>query len=184
LPDKVGLKAADFSPLFADNTSKGKELQMANKKDSEEKDLVKKDENATTLPSEDVIQLGKTGEFLDLRGLTQTQKQEIKQKWAEAMMGVAQKAAAVGVDTKALHAKLSTMVEHTKDVAAQPDASVTITATQDDAIGRTEIIMGTSDQAKKGKLSRSQTGQRDLTLVWIGLGAFVIIVIAIIALMK
>jgi len=157
---------------------------MAEKKEPEKKNLVKKDEDMPTLPSEDIIQLGKTGELLDLRGLTAEQKQEIKKKYAEAMIEVAHKAAEVGVDTRALDKKLGTMVEHTKDVAAQPDASVTITAAQDDSIGRTEIIMGTSDTAKKGRLTRSQTGQRDLTLVWIGLGAFVIIVIAIIALMR
>lgn len=153
---------------------------MAKKKESEKKDLVKKNEDMSTLPSEDIIQLGKTGEILDLRGLTEEQKQEIKTKYAEAMIEVAHKAAEVGVDTRALDAKLSTMAEHTQEVAAQPDASVTITATQDDSIGRTEVIMGTSDEAKKGKLTRSQTGQRDLTL-WIGLAVFVIIVITIIA---
>lgn len=153
-------------------------------KEPEKRDLIKKDEDMPTLRSEDMIQLSKTGEVLDLRGLTEEQKQAIKQKYAEAMIEVAHKAAEVGVDTRALHTKLSTMAEHTKAVGAQPDASVTITATQDDSIGRTEIIMGTSDEAKKGKLTRSQTGQRDLTLVWIGLGAFVIIVIAIIAMMK
>jgi len=157
---------------------------MAEKKEPEKKDLVKKGEDMPTLPSKDIIQLGKTGEVLDLRGLTEGQKQEIKKKYAEAMIEVAHKAAEVGVDTRALDAKLGTMAEHTKEVAAQPDASVTITATQDDSIGRTEVIMGTSDEAKKGKLTRSQTGQRDLTLVWIGLAAFVIIVIAIIALMR
>ncbi|MCK4827765.1 hypothetical protein KA005_69195 [bacterium] len=157
---------------------------MAEKKEPEKKDLVKKDEDTATLPSEDIRQLGKTGEVLDLRGLTEEQKQEIKTKYFEAMIDVAHKAAEVGVDTRALDAKLGTMAEHTKDVSAQSDASITITATQDDSIGRTEVIMGTSDEAKKGKLTRSQTGQRDLTLVWIGLGAFVIIVIAIIALMR
>ncbi|HUV59168.1 MAG TPA: hypothetical protein VMW09_03545 [Desulfatiglandales bacterium] len=157
---------------------------MAEKKEPEKKDLVKKDEDTAILPSEDVIQLGKTGEFLDLRGLTEVQKQEIKTKYAEAMIEVAHKAAEVGVDTRALDAKLGTMAAHTKEVADQPDASVTITATQDDSIGRTEIIMGTSDEAKKGKLTRSQTGQRDLTPVWIGLAVFVIIVITIIVLVR
>jgi hypothetical protein len=157
---------------------------MAEKKDSNKKDLVKKDEEAATLPSEDVIHLGKTGEVLDLRGLNEEQKQEIKTKYADAMIEVAKKAAEVGVDTKVLDMKLQTMAEHTKDIAAESDASVTITATQDDSIGRTEIMMGTSDAAKKGKLTRSQTGQRDLTLVWVGLGVFIIIVITIIAFMR
>lgn len=157
---------------------------MSEKNEPEKEELVKKDEGMPTLPSEDIIELGKTGEVLDLRGLTEEQKQEIKKNYADAMIEVARKAAEVGIDTRALDVKLRTMVEHTKEVAAQPDASITITATQDDSIGRTEAIVGISDAAKSGKLTRSQTGQRDLTLVWIGLGAFVIIVIAIIALMR
>ncbi len=157
---------------------------MAEKKEPEKKDLIKQSEGMPTLPSEDSIRLGPTGEVLDLSGLNEEQKQELKKKYSEAMIDVVKKAAEVGVDTRALDVKLRTMADHTKDIATEPDASITITATQDDSIGRTEVIMGTSDAAKKGKLTRSQTGQRDLTLVWIGLGAFVIIVIAIIALMR
>jgi len=157
---------------------------MSEKKDTEKKDLVKKDEEMSTLPDKDIIRLGKVGEILDLRGLTEDQKQEIKMKYADAMIEVVKKAAEVGVDTRALDTKLSTMAEHTKDISTHPEASITITATQDNSIGRTEVIMGTSDAAKKGKLTRSQTGQRDLTLVWVGLAVFVIIVIMIIALIK
>jgi len=162
---------------------KGKESYMPEKKEPRQKDLVKKEEDKTHLPSEDIIQVGQTGEVLDLRGLTDEQKQELKTKYLEAMIEVGRKAAEVGVDTRALDEKLGTMAEHTRAVS-ESGGSITITSTQDDTIGRTEIIMGDSEAAKKGKLSRSQTGERDLTWVWIGLAAFVIIVIAIIALVR
>jgi hypothetical protein len=75
---------------------------MAKNKDSEKKDLVKKDEGMATLPSEDIIQLGNTGEVINLSGLTEEQKREVKQKYAHALVDVAAKAAEVGVDTRAL----------------------------------------------------------------------------------
>lgn len=123
--------------------------------------------------------------MLDLSGLTDEQIQEIKRKQADAMIDVQKKMAELGIDLQALKTKLITMAESTISLAQSADSSVTITSTSDDTTGRTEIIMGTrSDAAKKGKLTRSQTGERDYTLVWVGLAVFVIIVVMIIALAK
>ena len=150
--------------------------------EEKEKSLVKREEAKTALPPEKSIKLGKTGE-LDLTGMTEEQIKVLKEEHARGMIGVGQRAAEVVVDTQALDKKLETMATHTSAVAKDGGA-VTITSTSDDAIGRTEIMMGTSEAAKKGKFSRSQTGQKDVPIIWIGLGVFVIIIVAIIALMR
>jgi hypothetical protein len=154
---------------------------MSDKEEKGKSEMVIREEGKITLPPEKSIRIG--SEHIDLTGLTEEQIQALKEKYADGMIEVGIKHAETGVDTKALDRKLDTMAEHTKALAKE-GAAVTITSTLEDTIGRTEIMMGTSDAAKAGKLSRSQTGQRDLTLVWIGLGVFVIIVIAIIALMR
>jgi hypothetical protein len=154
---------------------------MAQKSESRTTDVVKKGEISIVKRDEDTLKLG--GVEMDLSGLTKEQIQDLKVKAGEAMIDVGKKAAQQKIDTNTLDEKLRTMTEHT-DAVSKAGGSITITSTQDDSIGRTEILTGDSDAAKKGKLSRSQTGANDLTYVWIGLGVFFVIVIAIIALMK
>ncbi len=152
-----------------------------NNDENEKKDLVKQ-EGTKPLPPEKSIKLGKSGE-LDLTGLTEEQIKELKQKHAEGMIDVGRMAAELGVATRALDEKLGTMAGHTIDIAKE-GSDVTITSTSTDSIGRTEIIMGTSDAAKKGKLTLSQTGQGGIPIAWIAIGIFVIVIVAIVALMK
>ena len=154
---------------------------MAQKSESRTTDVVKKGEISIVKRDEDTLKLG--GVEMDLSGLTKEQIQDLKVKAGEAMIDVGKKAAQQKIDTNTLDEKLRTMTEHT-DAISKAGGSITITSTQDDSIGRTEILTGDSDTAKKGKLTRSQTGAKDLTYVWIGLGVFIIIVIGIIALMK
>ena len=154
---------------------------MAKKNEPKAIDIVKKEEASIVKRDEDTLKLGAVE--ADLTGLTEEQKQDLKIKGVEALIEVGKKGAEQIIDTKTLDQKLGTMAEHTDEVS-KAGGSITITSTQDDSIGRTEIIMGDSDAARKGKLTRSQTGGKDLTHVWIGLGIFIVIVIAIIALMK
>ncbi len=124
------------------------------------------------------IQLG-PNEQLDLSGLTEEQQQELKMKHAEAMIDVNKKTQELVADAGALNHSLGTMAHHTGEVAADGH-DVTITHTQDNSLGRTEVIMGTSDAAKRGKLTRSQTGQSDQTYLFVGAAVFIVIVLAII----
>ena len=125
-----------------------------------------------------VIQLG-PNTHIDLSGLTTEQQQQLKMKHAEAMIGVNRKAQELVADAGALNHSLGTMAHHTGEVAAAGH-DVTITHTQDSSLGRTEIIMGTSEAAKKGKLTRSQTGQPDNTILFVGLAFGVVIIIIIV----
>ncbi len=152
---------------------------MSDKSEIENEELVKHDE-LTPVPTngESIVLID--NKEIDLTGLTEEQIQELKMKNANDIIKLQTKSIEVGIDTQGLDKKLVTMGKNTAEVS-QSGSSVTITNVSEDSLGRTEIIMGDSDAAKKGKLSRSQTGAKDNTLYWIGLGAFVLIIIAIIA---
>lgn len=115
---------------------------------------------------------------LDLSGLTEQQRQSLVISSAEGMIAVNRKAQELFADAGALNHSLGTMVHHTKEVAASGH-SVTITHTQDTSLGRTEIIMGTSDAAKSGKLSRTQAGSPDHTQLLAGVAVVILVIVAL-----
>lgn len=155
---------------------------MSDESSAQNKQIVRReDQDGSNLPAETKIALNKNTE-LDLAGLTPEQVQQLKLRHAEGIIDLTNAAHKKATDVQALDAGLRSMSQHTSEVA-ESGQSVTITHTQDNEFGRTEVIMGTSDAAKKGKLTRSQTGERDYTLVWAGLGVFVIVVVALIVLM-
>ena len=129
------------------------------------------------------IDLTQSNQQLDLSGLTTEQQQQLRIKHAEAMIGVTQKARDLAADAGALNHSLETLTHHTREVAASGQ-EVTITHTQDSALGRTEVIMGTSDAAKKGKLTGSQSGKTDHTYLFAGVIIFIVIIVALVAISK
>lgn len=155
---------------------------MSDKEKKEKSEIAKREEGHVTLPPEKSMIIGK-GIPIDLTGMTEDQIQALKQKYAERMIEIGTKAIEGGVDTDNLDKRLGTMAGHT--IALVKDGvSVTITSTSDDSIGRTEAMIGNTETAKVGKLSRSQAGLKDLSPLWIGVGVFIIIVIIIIAKMR
>ena len=90
------------------------------------------------------------------------------------------KAQELNVDVQALDKALTTMATQTEQVSKGGD-SITVSLTQDTSLGRTEAIMGNTEQAGKGKLSRSQTGADDNTLKYVIIGAVLVVVVALIA---
>lgn len=156
---------------MASNEKSGKDLVRLNDSDSGK-------ELAPNADQGSIIQLGQNNQ-LDLSGLTTEQQQQLKVKNAEAMIEVNQKAQELVADAGALNHQLGTMSHHTGEVS-EKGLDVTISNTSDNSLGRTEIIMGTSDAAKRGKLSRSQTGRADdHTYLYAGVAVFVVIVIAL-----
>ena len=125
-----------------------------------------------------VLQLGSNTQ-IDLSGLTLEQQQQLKIKHAEASIAINRKKQEIIADVGALNHSLEVMAHNTSEVAAA-GADVTITHTQDNSLGRTEVMMGTSDAAKRGKLTRSQTGQPDHTNLFAAVGVFVVIIIALV----
>ena len=134
------------------------------------------------LDSGSTIMLGGS-KHLDLSGLTELQRQSLVIANAEGMIAVNRKAQELVADAGALNHSLGTMAHHTNEVAANGH-SVTITHTQDSSLGRTEIIMGTSEAAKSGKLSRTQVGSPDYTPLLAGLAVVALVVVALLIIVK
>jgi hypothetical protein len=149
---------------------------MSDKEEKTKSEMVKREDGISAML------VGK-GIPIDFTGMTELQIQALKEQHAKRMIEIATKAVESGVDTETLDKKLSTIAGHTISLA-KAGASVTITSASDDSIGRTEIMIGNTEAAKEGKLSRSQSGLKDLYPIWIGVGIFIIIVIAIIAKMR
>jgi hypothetical protein len=114
---------------------------------------------------------------LDLSFLPEEQRKALLADHAKGVLDVARKAQELHVDVAALKASLSTLSEATQDVA-QSGNSVTIAHTQTTSVGRTEILMGNTDQAKRGKLTSSQTGATDWTPWYIFAALLALVLIA------
>ena len=117
---------------------------------------------------------------LDMSLLSTEEQQEIVKQYQDGLLDVRLKAAELRVDIGALGATLNALSHSVSEIHASGN-SATISHTQDSAAGRTEIIVGNTERAQSGKLSRSQTGDRDWTPYFI-VGGVVIVVVLIIAL--
>ena len=117
---------------------------------------------------------------LDLSYLPEDERTSLMRDYARGMLDLNTKAQELHMDIGALEASLRKMTETTKEVA-EDGGSVTISHTQTSAVGRTEVIMGNTDRAKSGKLTKSQTGERDWTPYYVlgALAAAVLIAIAV-----
>ena len=98
-----------------------------------------------------------TGQTIDLSFVPEAQRNALMTEYMRGTLDIAKKANELHVDVVTLRNTLGTLAETTRQVA-QDGNSVTVTHTQTTAVGRTEIIMGNTETAGKGKLTRTQTG--------------------------
>lgn len=117
---------------------------------------------------------------VDLSWMPEAQRAQLLAEYTRGALDIGRKAQELQVDVEVLRETLGNLTETTRRVAADGN-SVTITHTQTTSVGRTEIIMGNTDNARSGKLSKTQTGEKDWTPMYIiaGLIAIVLIVKAI-----
>lgn len=116
---------------------------------------------------------------IDLSGLTTEQIQELTKQYASGMLDISKKAQELKLDVAALETFLSSTNDQVAK-ASETGTHATITHTQTSAFGRTEVVIGNTDKAAKGKISRSAAGEKDIRLWVIGILAFAGIVIAVI----
>ena len=116
--------------------------------------------------------------MLDLSHLSEQERKALLIDYSRGMLDVGRKASELNVDVMTLRNTLDTFSQ-TARRAQDEGTSVTITHTQTTAIGRTEISMGNTDAAKTGRLTRSQTGERDWTPIYIIAGIVAVVVIAL-----
>lgn len=113
---------------------------------------------------------------IDLSWLPENERKAILTEYMRGVLDVSKKAQDLHVDVGVLKSTLQTLAS-TRTVADDGN-SVTISHTQTSSVGRTEIIMGNTDRAQSGKLSRSQTGASEWTPYYI-IGAIIALVIII-----
>lgn len=124
------------------------------------------------------IDLSGDRNVLDLSGLSDQQVDVLRQKHAELAIDTAYRAKKIGTDVNSLAATLKTISEQT-EIMSDKGMNVTVTNTRDDNLGRTEIIVGNSEAAKTGKLTRSQKGMNDSPVLWMGFALVVLLIFAI-----
>ena len=112
---------------------------------------------------------------LDLSPFSAEERNALLTDYTRGVRDVSRKAHELQVDAATLGQTLQSLAGTTREVTEMGN-SVTVTHTQVNSVGRTEILMGNTPQARKGRLSRSQKGERDLTPFYV-LGALVALVL-------
>ncbi|UVE47772.1 hypothetical protein KS461_11010 [Pseudomonas chlororaphis] len=128
------------------------------------------------LPADKSLKLTQN-DVLDLSGLSESQVSELRLQHAKGLVSLQQKAQEMKIDVAALDASLSSFNDQTAK-ATQAGTSATIQHSQTTSIGRTEVIVGNTDRAAAGKLSRSAAGEKDRTLIIIGIIAVAVVLVA------
>lgn len=118
---------------------------------------------------------------IDLSWLPENERKALFIDYTKGMMDISKKAQELHVDAAVLKRTLDDLSDTTREVSDSGNA-VTITHSQTTKVGRTEVMMGNTEQAQSGKLSKSQTGEKDWTPYYIFGGILALIIIA--ALMK
>ena len=100
---------------------------------------------------------------LDLSHLTDEQKNAVQVRINEAKIDLATKFHTAKLDIQVTKQTIDGHVE-SSHTATQQGTSYTATISQDTSIGRTEVVVGNTERAAKGKMSRSGAGQSDISL--------------------
>ena len=115
--------------------------------------------------------------IIDLGSLSQEQQNQLVMEYMRGTLDINQKAAQMHVDVAAFKNMLDVMATKTRDLAAQEGTSVTMQHTQESSVGRTEVIMGNTEQAAKGRLTRTMAGDRNWTWLYVALGVVAVLIL-------
>jgi hypothetical protein len=139
-----------------------------------------KNNKLTTKENDKKLDLNRMHE-LDLSKLDDSQKNHILTKLTESQVDLAKTAQQAQIDIGATKTTLNDMTDSVRK-ATTDGTSATITHAQTTSIGRTEIVMGNTERAAKGKISRSGTGlDNNLMKIVIIAGVFAVITALIIS---
>jgi hypothetical protein len=129
----------------------------------------------TAMPTSVVSNSATAFELLSL--LPEDKRTALIEEHTRGMLDINRKATEMHVDVAALSAALGT-VSNTTIQASKDGNSVTTSHTQTTTIGRTEVIMGNTDAARVGKLTKTQTGEFNWTPIYIIIGIIALVMIA------
>lgn len=115
---------------------------------------------------------------LDLSFLPEAKRNELLADYSKGMLDLSRKAQELHIDVAALRSSLDTL-SNTVTQTSREGNSITASHTVTSAAGRTEVMMGNTDRAARGRLSASQTGDRDWTPIYVIIGIVAVVVILI-----
>lgn len=138
---------------------------------SDKNEIQKKDQ-----PNEITLDGGMT---LKIDGLPEETVIELRKKQAEGMIELQKTMLEQGIQTKDIESRMSGIADNVAKASADQSAA-TVTGSYNDKLGRTEVIMGNTETAQKGKLTSSQQGRSDKTLLYVGIAIATVIILAII----
>src|SRR6516165_7451372 len=124
------------------------------------------------------VPLGQGGS-LDLSWMPEEQRNALIADYAKGILDTSRKANELGLEVSTLRSTLSGLAENAKEMS-QDGLSVTATRMHKSQVGRTEVMVGNTGRAGKGKLSKSQTGERDWTPYYVFAGLVTLVLIAVI----
>ena len=116
---------------------------------------------------------------LDISGLSIEDRQQLILKAQEGKIEIKRKADEAQIDIQGTNANLSNFNEVVRN-STKDGTSTTITHTQTTSTGRTESVMGNTERAASGKISRSGSGLDDNNLKLVAIVGAVAIIIAIV----
>ena len=114
---------------------------------------------------------------IDLSFLPEAERNALMTGYAQGVIDVAKKAHELHVDVGVLKSTLDQLAHTTREVSDGGNA-VTVSHTQTTKIGRTEIKMGNTEEAKTGRMTSSQVGDRNWTPYYIFAGIVAVVLIA------
>ena len=117
--------------------------------------------------------------FLDVSGMTDEAAQQIQIKANEAKIDLQKKAQEANIDVQGTKVNLDNLNDTVKE-STREGTSITVTHTQTTSIGRTEVVMGNTEKAASGKISRTGAGLEDNTTKLLIGGGIIAVVVALI----
>ena len=114
---------------------------------------------------------------IDLSWLPEDKRRELLTEYTRGILDISRRAAELNMDANALRNTLDTLSDSTSKIADK-GLSVTASGVHNMTAGRIEVIVGNTKAAGEGKLSKSQTGERDWTPIYVIAGLVALVLIA------
>lgn len=122
------------------------------------------------------------GGQIDVSQLPAAQQQELLREYAQGRMELEKRAAELQVDVGALDQQLRSLTSSAAEAHAN-DIAVTYSHVTESTAGRTEVVVGNTPEAARGKLPKSQTNDFNWTPIVILTGIIGVAAVAIFALL-
>lgn len=123
------------------------------------------------------------GGKIDVSLLPLDQQQELLREYTRGMMDLEKKSAEIGIDVGALEKQLQTLVSSAAEANAG-DVSVTYTHVTESNAGRTEVVVGNTKEAERGRLPKSQTGQIDWNPIFVITAIIAVVIVIVVAIIN